>query len=246
MTFYRVADWNKHFENNRTRELKRMDWVPVPNKHDGDGFTELLDHPNGMAHYGAWHLILQVASKCTPRGTLIRDVTIPQEGAGRCRTPHTADSLSRITHGPKIVFLEAIPRLINIGWLEACEESRQNPAPACGKVPEALTGTERNGTEENGRECGARAESSIIEFDSFWTAYPRKVGRFEAERAWVEVRAFEFATEIMAAVEEQSESQQWKEDNGRFIPSPANWLRDGRWNDKPTDVKKSPYDGFVP
>jgi hypothetical protein len=54
VTFYRVKDWSKIYENNRTRELKRMDWVPIPNKMDGDGFTELVDHPNGAAHLGAW------------------------------------------------------------------------------------------------------------------------------------------------------------------------------------------------
>lgn len=171
MTLYRVVGWNEHFENNRTRELKRMDWVPVPNKHDGDGFTELLSHPNGMAHYGAWHLILQVASKCTPRGTLVRDVTIPQDGAGECRVPHDSFSLSRITHGDQKVFLEAISRLLTIGWLEICEESRQYPAPACGKVPEALTGTEGKGTEGKGkREDAAPAIfAEIPSWEEWWT-----------------------------------------------------------------------------
>jgi hypothetical protein len=147
---YRIRDWDRHFENNRTRELKRLDWVPVPNKHDGDGFTELLDHPNGMAHYAAWHLILQVASKCNPRGTLARDTigTIPQDGAGDCQTPHTPQSLARITRGDEKAFSEAIPRLVSIGWLEACGESRHNPAPNCGKVPMEGNGREGNGIEE--------------------------------------------------------------------------------------------------
>ena len=148
-TFYRVRDWGKHFENNRTRELKKMDWVPVPNKHDGDGFTELLDHENGVAHYGAWHLILQVASKCDPRGTLLRD------GAGGGKIPHTPQSLARITHGNARVFEEAIERLVSIGWLEVCENpapSCGNPAPGCGRVPMERKGTEGNGTEGEGRE----------------------------------------------------------------------------------------------
>src|SRR5687767_7543220 len=105
----RIVDWDKHFENNRTKELKKLSWVPFPNKHDGDGFTELLDHPNGAAHYGAWCAIVQVASKCDPRGTLSRD------GA----RPHDVASLSRITRIPEPVLTEAIQRLINpIGWLE--------------------------------------------------------------------------------------------------------------------------------
>jgi hypothetical protein len=160
---YRVRDWDQHFENNRTRELKRMDWLPVPNRHDGDGFTELLDHPNGMAHYAAWHLLLQVASKCHPRGTLVREVTRPQDAAadpgGRPhpaaaggKLPHDARSLARITHGSEAVFLEAIPRLLSIGWLEVCTASGQSAAPACASVP-----MERNGTEEHTHSEAPRA-----------------------------------------------------------------------------------------
>jgi len=124
--------------------MKRMDWIPVPNKHDGDGYTELLTHKNGTAHYGAWHQILQVASKCAPRGTLLRD------GAGDCRRPHTAESIARITRGDERTIAEAIIRLVKIGWLEVCDNpapSCGNPAPSCGEVT-----TEGNGTEGNGRE----------------------------------------------------------------------------------------------
>ena len=50
----RIKDWSEHFENNRTRELKSLTFVCIPNKLDGDGYTELIDHPNGISHYGAW------------------------------------------------------------------------------------------------------------------------------------------------------------------------------------------------
>jgi len=146
MTTLIICNWNVHFENNRTRELKKLDWVPVPNRHDGDGFTELLDHKNGMAHYAAWHLILQVASKCDPRGTLLRD------GAGGVRIPHDAKSLARITRGDKKAFEEAIPRLISIGWIETYDDPAQipqNPVPACGKVPIEGKGREGKGIEGN-------------------------------------------------------------------------------------------------
>lgn len=106
---YRVVDWDLHFENNRTRELKALAWVPFPNKHDGDGYTELLDHEEGAAHYGCWCAIVQVASKCDPRGTLLRD------GA----RPHDAASLARMTRIPEEVMKRAIARLlIPVRWLE--------------------------------------------------------------------------------------------------------------------------------
>lgn len=133
---YRVKDWDKIFENNRTRELKHLDWVPMPNKMDGDGYTELLDHPDGMSHFAAWVLIVEVASKCDKekRGTLVRDRDVP----------HDARSLARVTRGSAKIFEAAIPRLVAIGWLEqievnvadqpvtsSCLNGDANPAGAC-------------------------------------------------------------------------------------------------------------------
>jgi hypothetical protein len=148
MKVLRVREWANLFENNRTRELKRMEWVPMPNKHDGDGFTELLHHANGMSHFGAWALIVEVASKCDMRGTLLR------EGA----VAHDAGSLARMTHGSEAVFEEAIPRLLKIGWLELFDTeaaasdnlapSCGETAPRCGEVPMEGNGMERNGRRE--------------------------------------------------------------------------------------------------
>lgn len=109
MTKYlRIKDWNEHFENNRTRELKAMRYVPIPTKHDGEGYSSLLDHENGPAHYGAWVVIVAVAAKSEPRGSLLRDG----------RIPHDAQSLSRKTRFPADVISEALPRLVELGWIE--------------------------------------------------------------------------------------------------------------------------------
>lgn len=152
---WRIRNWDKLFENNRTRELKHLTWVPLPNKHDGDGYTELMDHPNGAAHFGAWVAIVQVASKCDPRGTLMRD------RADRS-TPHDASSLSRITRIPVDVLLESITRLQEIGWIESqaisvddvthishCDAVVSHPVATAPHIP-ALNGMEGNGKEERG------------------------------------------------------------------------------------------------
>jgi len=105
---YRIVKWDENFENNRSRELKELAWVPVPNRHDGSGYLELVDHPDGAAHFGAWVLIVEVASKCSPRGTLLRS-------SGK---PHDARSLAMMTRIPEAVFTAVLPRLLDIGWLE--------------------------------------------------------------------------------------------------------------------------------
>lgn len=110
----RITAWHEDHENNRTRELKRLDWVPVPNKMDGDGYTSLVDHEEGAAHLGAWLAILEIASRCEHRGILVRS-----DGK-----PHDAKSLSRMSRLPMPIFETVIPRLIEIGWLTQFDDSQ--------------------------------------------------------------------------------------------------------------------------
>jgi uncharacterized phage protein (TIGR02220 family) len=110
-----IVDWAKHYENNRTRELKKMAWVPMPNRHDGDGYTRLLDHPNGAAHFGAWCALVEVASRCDVRGTLVR------KGGEAI----DSGSLERMTRIPKVVWIEALPRLVIIGWIKGYTVSQE-------------------------------------------------------------------------------------------------------------------------
>ena len=108
---WRVVDWNSIYENNRSREIKGINWVPIPIHMDGDGYTELLDHEDGAAHYGAWIALICVASRTKVRGTLQRDAGLPHDGA----------ALARISRIPAKCFESAIPRFISIGWLEVVD-----------------------------------------------------------------------------------------------------------------------------
>lgn len=98
MALYRVSRWNEFFENNRTRELKRLDWVPVPNKMDGRGYTALVEHPNGAAHLGGWIAILEIASRQKVRGEIPQDgAGLSQEGAAsRARIPFPSIPFSSV------------------------------------------------------------------------------------------------------------------------------------------------------
>jgi hypothetical protein len=39
---------------------------------------------------------------------------------------------------------------------------------------------------------------------------------------------------ILKAVKSQLDCQQWKRDGGQYIPNPATWINQGRWNDEIT------------
>ena len=139
---YSITDWDKHFENNRTREMKVMQWIPLQNKHDGDGYTELLDHENGTLHFAAWVALAQLASRCKPRGILVRD-------GGR---PHTPETISRVTRIPSWIFAEVMPRLVEMGWLNrdgAISTECVDPAPMPHPPADEGKGKEGNRIEED-------------------------------------------------------------------------------------------------
>lgn len=70
------------------------------------------------------------------------------------------------------------------------------------------------------------------EFERFWRAYPKKVGKGGAYKAFKKVEAIKHTLPIMLeAIEQQKDSEQWKKDKGQFIPHPTTWLNQRRWED---------------
>ncbi|MGI6602742.1 MAG: DUF4373 domain-containing protein [Saccharofermentanales bacterium] len=84
------------------------------------------------------------------------------------------------------------------------------------------------------REDKIREDKTIYpSFDDFWSIYPKKVGKKAALKAWEKLRpSKELQERIISAVEQQKKSEQWTTENGRFIPNPATWINQGRWDDE--------------
>ena len=77
-------------------------------------------------------------------------------------------------------------------------------------------------------------------FQKFWSAYPRKVGKDAARKAFAARNPDAFLIEAMlSAVRAQAASEQWTE-SPRFIPHPSTWLIQGRWQDGET-AETSPF-----
>src|SRR3990167_696587 len=80
-------------------------------------------------------------------------------------------------------------------------------------------------------------------FDEFWLIYPRKTAKQTAQRSWDRIAPdAELHTKIMEALSKHCKSDQWLKDEGRFIPHPATWLNQERWNDE-LKIKSSPLKG---
>lgn len=70
-------------------------------------------------------------------------------------------------------------------------------------------------------------------FERFWSSYPRKQSKINARKAFEKINpSEELLGKMLSAIEEASKSYQWTKDAGQFIPLPATWLNQGRWEDE--------------
>lgn len=148
---YRIRNWEENFENNRTRELKRMPWVPIPTDLSNDSYIELIEHKNGAAHFGVWIACVEVAANSHPRGTLTRN-------GG---TPHDSFSLHRRTRIPQVLIEQALERLCSppINWIEcvACDNPAGISQEGAGLLPlENRTEEERTEQEKVAQRAAER------------------------------------------------------------------------------------------
>ena len=78
-------------------------------------------------------------------------------------------------------------------------------------------------------------------FAAFWGAYPRKIDKDRARRAWRKLRPDrELTAQMLRSIQEWKQCEQWQEE--RLIPHPATWLNNRRWEARPP----APRQGGLP
>jgi hypothetical protein len=83
--------------------------------------------------------------------------------------------------------------------------------------------------------------SVIDDFERFWEAYPRKVGKGAARRIWDRIKPDgRLAAAMLRTLEWQTASEQWTKDNGQYVPHPSTWLNQRRWEDQPIGSSPEP------
>ena len=71
-------------------------------------------------------------------------------------------------------------------------------------------------------------------FERFWQAYPKKKAKAKAKQAWAKLVPDVALCRTMAiALQAQKRSDTWNREGGRYIPYPATWLNQRRWEDEP-------------
>lgn len=95
----------------------------------------------------------------------------------------------------------------------------------------------------NTKETITKEKDIHARFSVFWDSYPRKASRKRAEQVFSKISpSAELFAKIMASVEEFKKSAQWLKDDGQFIPHPATWLNQERWNDE--IVSENPINNY--
>ena len=74
----------------------------------------------------------------------------------------------------------------------------------------------------------------------FWEKYPNKTGKAAAHKAMLKVQKWkELIPKMIESLEWQMKSDKWTKDNGDYIPNPATWINQHRWEDEQSEAKIS-------
>lgn len=84
------------------------------------------------------------------------------------------------------------------------------------------------------------ADAPPLGFDDFWQAYPRKVGKATTLKAWRKLNPSQTTADIIiGAIRNQVAQLHFRNAQGDdFIPNPATWLNQGRWDDEIVESKQ--------
>ncbi|MDE3041131.1 MAG: hypothetical protein KGJ82_11240 [Nitrospirota bacterium] len=78
-------------------------------------------------------------------------------------------------------------------------------------------------------------------FEQFWSSYPKKKSKGQAEKAWTKLKPSEQLQEqILTALEQAKTSEQWTKDGEEFVPHPATWINAKGWLDEHTSPAALP------
>jgi hypothetical protein len=76
------------------------------------------------------------------------------------------------------------------------------------------------------------------DFPEFWAAYPRKIGKGQARKAYAKAVKMVPHDEIMFGLSQQRPGMESKE--AQFVPHASTWLNGERWDDEPEEPTNDP------
>lgn len=75
--------------------------------------------------------------------------------------------------------------------------------------------------------------NNIDHFESFWTVYPRKVGKAQARKSWDKLNLNDDTVKMIAEnIATRIKYGEWSDSNKTFIPHASTYLNNARWEDE--------------
>lgn len=102
-------------------------------------------------------------------------------------------------------------------------DPREGPSPGTGEQGNRGTGEEKTRSSE-------MSKSEPDRFDEFWSAYPKRVGKQAAIKAWRNAIKLASPDTIIAGAQRYAESR--RGEDPKFTAHPSTWLNAGRWDDE--------------
>lgn len=119
----------------------------------------------------------------------------------------------------------------NLG--ECLPQPSTETAPPDILIPDTLIPDTLNPDKNTLAHESVRVSALAKRFERWYSAYPKKKNRGDAEKAWKQIKPDEELTERMIeAVNAAKKSQEWQKEGGQFIPYPGRWLRAKGWEDE--------------
>ncbi len=148
-------------------------------------------------------------------------IGFPGFGAAMCAVEWLAE-------GPQAI---AVPRFSEHNGQSAKRRAQEAQRKRTERGQASASDADKKRTREEKRRNNPKAPSG--DFELFWNAYPKKVGKDAAAKAFDKRKPdAALLAQMLAAVERQRGSEAWRKDGGQFIPNPATWLNQGRWMDE--------------
>ena len=131
---------------------------------------------------------------------------------------------------------DSLKDLISLGFFICVDDDASNMLADC-KRDASLE--ERRGYKPETYKPETEERHTTVEkedfFDDFWKIYPKKSGKEKAKTSWKNLTKKERG-EVFNDLPKRIKSDQWKKDNGQYIPNATTYLNQKRWND---EIKKS-------
>jgi hypothetical protein len=244
MKAWAIKKWNDTFEAAASRKLRTLTYIGLPVDQGSKRFRRLMQDEAGAAAHGHFMAIVQWAATLPCRGLLVRS-----------GEPLTIEEIALYSHIPPPMLAKSWPLLTGptgVEWIEEVEFKSLPQTPYWSAItpprtrrtsasdpplirqespgtPLALNTTTQRQPPKDNPQTGAAEPLGFADFWGLWPASSRKVNRHGCLKKWASMGLPEIMADVLVGLVRWKRSVDWAKDGGQYIPLPATWLTQRRW-----------------